>query len=404
MALTLLSGGLVVYSYAGFPLLLSRLSRGRTLPGPVHSPADALPAVDVLLAVHNEEVVLEQKIRATFATTYPRTHLRLLVGSDGSTDHTNALLARLATEFPQLHYTAFAERQGKPGVMQYLSAQATAPVLVLTDANVFFEPTTLFELVKYFANPHVGLVGANVLAPPMLAGPNQGITAQESAYLARENHFKYQESVIWGAAMGAHGGAFAVRRAAYTPAPAGFVVDDFFTSMAALRAGYQVLLNPAARATEDVGYHVAEEFRRKARISVGNFQNAHEFRRLLWPPWRGVAFAFWSHKVLRWLTPHLLLLGLAASMALVARGAGWFWQLALVGQVALPLLGGLDWLLRRAGGPPVAGLRYIRHFYVMNAALLLGWWRYLRRQRSAVWRPTARNQHAGHGPPPRVGP
>ena len=394
MALTLLSGGLVVYSYAGFPLLLGRLSRGRALPGPAHGPADALPAVDVLLAAHNEEVVIEQKIRTTLATTYPPDRLRLLVGSDASTDRTNALLARLAAEFSQLRVTTFAARQGKPGVMQHLSAQATAPVLVLTDANVFFEPTTLFELVKYFANPQVGLVGAHVLAPPPAAGSGQGITAQESAYLARENRFKYQESLIWGAAMGAPGGAFAVRRAAYTPAPAGFVVDDFFTSMAALRAGYQVLLNPAARATEDVGYHAAEEFRRKARISVGNFQNAHEFRALLWPPWRGVAFAFWSHKVLRWLTPQLLLLALAANAALVAGGAGWFWQLALAGQVGLPLLGGLDWLLRRRGGPPVVGLRYVRHFYLMNLALLVGWWRYLRRQRSAVWRPTARNQRA----------
>jgi cellulose synthase/poly-beta-1,6-N-acetylglucosamine synthase-like glycosyltransferase len=384
----LLSGGLVAYSYVGFPLLLRWLSQGKTLPGPVFAPdSPDLPAVDILLAAHNEQEVIEQKIRSTFATTYPLAKVRLLVGSDNSSDQTNALLERLAAEFPQLHATVFAERQGKPGVMQHLSAQATAPVLVLTDANVFFEPDTLYELVKHFARPQVGLVGAGVLAPPVLASHRTGVTAQESAYLARENHFKYQESLIWGAAMGAHGGAFAVRRAAYTPAPVGFVVDDFFISMAALRAGYQVLLNPAARATEDVGDHAAEEFRRKARISVGNFQNLHEFKALLWPMWRGAALAFWSHKVLRWLTPHLLLLSLFATVVLVARGAGWFWQLALAAQLGLPLLG----LLGRVAG---AKLRFVGHFYYMNLALLVGWWRYVRGQRSAVWRPTARNQVA----------
>lgn len=386
-ALVLLSGGLVAYSYVGFPLLLKVLSRGKTLPGPVFAPgAPELPAVDILLAAHNEQEVIEQKIRSTFATTYPLEKVRLLVGSDNSSDHTNALLAKLTAEFPQLHFTAFTERQGKPGVMQHLSTQATAPVLVLTDANVFFGPDTLYELVKHFAHPQVGLVGAGVLAPPVPAGTGAGVTTQESAYLARENHFKYQESLIWGAAMGAHGGAFAVRRAAYTPAPVGFVVDDFFISMAALRVGYQVLLSPAARATEDVGDHAAEEFRRKARISVGNFQNLHEFKALLWPPWRGAALAFWSHKGLRWLTPHLLLVSLAANAALVARGAGWFWQLALAGQLALPLLGLLGGVL------PLAGLRFVRHFYYMNLALLVGWWRYVRGQRSAVWQPTARNQ------------
>ncbi len=391
----LLSGGLVAYSYVGFPLLLNWLSRGKSLPNPVYAPdAPDLPAVDILLAAHNEEEVIEQKIRSTFATTYPLEKVRLLVGSDNSIDQTNALLTRLADEFPQLHVTAFAERQGKPGVMQHLSVQTTAPILVLTDANVFFEPDTLYELVKHFANPQVGLVGAGVLAPLVPPGASAGVTAQESAYLARENRFKYQESLIWGAAIGAHGGAFAVRRAAYTPAPVGFVVDDFFISMAALRAGYQVLLNPAARATEDVGDHAAEEFRRKARISVGNFQNVHEFKALLWPPWRGVAFAFWSHKVLRWLAPHLLLLALAANVALVALGGSWFWQLTLAGQLGLPLLGALGGLLCRAGGPSVAGLRFVGHFYYMNLALLVGWWRYVRGQRSAVWQPTVRNQRA----------
>jgi cellulose synthase/poly-beta-1,6-N-acetylglucosamine synthase-like glycosyltransferase len=382
----LLSGGLVAYSYVGFPLLLRWLSQGKTLAGPVFGPAaPELPAVDILLAAHNEQEVIEQKIRSTFASTYPPEKVRLLVGSDNSNDRTNALLAALAAEFPQLHATIFTERQGKPGVMQHLSAQATAPVLVLTDANVFFEPDTLYELVKHFARQQVGLVGAGVLAPPAPAASRTGVTTQESAYLARENHLKHQESLIWGAAMGAHGGAFAVRRTAYTPAPAGFVVDDFFISMAALRAGYQVLLSPAARATEDVGDHAAEEFRRKARISVGNFQNLHEFKALLWPPWRGAALAFWSHKVLRWLTPHLMLLSLLANVALVARGAGWFWQLALAGQLGLPLLG----LLGRVLG---AGPRFVGHFYYMNLALLVGWWRYVRGQRSAVWKPTVRNQ------------
>ncbi|RZK61888.1 MAG: glycosyltransferase, partial [Hymenobacter sp.] len=205
--IVLLGGGLVAYSYVGFPLLLRWLSRGKTLPGPVFGPAaPELPAVDILLAAHNEEEVMEQKVRSTFATTYPLAKVRLLVGSDNSSDHTNALLAKLAGEFPQLRATVFAERQGKPGVMQHLSTQATAPVLVLTDANVFFEPDTLHELVKYFANPQVGLVGAGVLAPPTPPGAGAGVTAQESAYLARENHFKYQESLIWGAAIGAHGG------------------------------------------------------------------------------------------------------------------------------------------------------------------------------------------------------
>ena len=162
-------------------------------------------------------------------------------------------------------------------------------------------------------------------------------------------------------------------------------------ALAVLRDGFRAINELGAVCYEDVSDHLPEEFRRKARISAGNFQNLKEFRALLWPPWRGVAFAWWSHKVLRWLTPQLLLALLAATAGLVARGAGWVYGLALAGQVGLPLLLLFDVALRRAG-IHWRLLRFITHFYSMNAALLLGYWRYLRGVKTTVWQPTQRFQ------------
>jgi len=379
---------LVAHTYVLFPLLLARLARGRRQNQQVYETADELPPVDILLAAHNEEAVIMEKVRSTFATTYPLDRLRLLVGSDNSSDQTNALLAQLATEYPQLRFEAYRQRTGKPTVIENLARQATAPVLVLTDANVFFAPTTLVELVKHFRNPAIGLVGGNILNPDH---SEAGISGQEKAYLARENLMKYQEGVVWGAMMGAFGGCFAVRRACYHAAPAAFLVDDFYITLAVLRDGYQAINELEAVSYEDVSDHLPEEFRRKARISAGNFQNLKEFRALLWPPWRGVAFAWWSHKVLRWLTPQLLLVLLAATVALVARGGGWVYQLALLGQLGLPLMLLLDAGLRRLGWHSRL-LRFVTHFYSMNAALLLGYWRYLRGIKTTVWQPTQRFQ------------
>jgi cellulose synthase/poly-beta-1,6-N-acetylglucosamine synthase-like glycosyltransferase len=379
---------LVAHTYVLFPVLLARLARGRRQNQDVYGPADEWPAVDILLAAHNEEAVIAEKVRSTFATTYPLDRLRLLVGSDNSSDQTNALLAGLAREYPQLRFEAYAQRTGKPTVIDNLARQATAPVLVLTDANVFFAPDTLRHLVKHFHNPAIGLVGGHIINPDHRA---EGISGQEKAYLERENLMKYQEGVVWGAMMGAFGGCFAVRRACYHPAPAAFLVDDFYISMAVLRDGYQAINELDAVCYEDVSDHLPEEFRRKARISAGNFQNLKAFRSLLWPPWRGVAFAWWSHKVLRWLTPQLLLVLLAATAGLVVGGAGWFFQLALLGQLGLPLLLLLDAALRRRGRHSRL-LRFVTHFYSMNAALLLGYWRYLRGIKTTVWQPTQRFQ------------
>ena len=381
---------LVAHTYVLFPGLLGWLARGRFQNADVYAPAATeLPAVDILLAAHNEEAVIEQKVRSTFATTYPLDRLRLLVGSDNSSDHTNTLLTRLAAEFPQLRFEAYTQRTGKPTVIENLARQAMAPVLVLTDANVFFAPDTLYELVKHFRNPAIGLVGGHILNPEHRA---EGISGQEKAYLERENVMKFQEGVLWGAMMGAFGGCFAVRRACYHSAPASFLVDDFYITMAVLRDGYRAINELDAVCYEDVSDHLPEEFRRKARISAGNFQNLAEFRALLSPKWGGVAFAWWSHKVLRWLTPHLLLGLLAATVGLVALGAGGFYQVALAGQLALPALLLLDAALRRSGRHGRV-LRFVTHFYSMNAALLLGWWRYLRGIKTTVWQPTQRNQH-----------
>ncbi|MDB5235675.1 MAG: hypothetical protein JWR44_2668 [Hymenobacter sp.] len=381
---------LVAHTYVLFPLLLARLARGRQQNQDVYRTDEELPPVDILLAAHNEEAVIVEKVRSTFATTYPLDRLRLLVGSDNSSDDTNALLATLASEYPQLHFEAYAQRTGKPTVIENLARQATAPVLVLTDANVFFAPDTLVELVKHFRNPTIGLVGGHILNPDHSA---EGISGQEKAYLERENLIKFQEGVVWGAMMGAFGGCFAVRRACYHPAPAAFLVDDFYITMAVLRDGYQAINELGAVSYEDVSDHLPEEFRRKARISAGNFQNLKAFSSLLWPPWRGVAFAWWSHKVLRWFTPQLLLVLLGATVGLVARGAGWFFQLALLGQLGLPLLLLLDAALRRVDRHWRL-LRFVTHFYSMNAALLLGYWRYLRGIKTTVWQPTQRFQQS----------
>lgn len=382
---------LIGHTYVLFPVLLQWLAR-RPRPAPpvwAETAAD-LPEVAVLLAAYNEEVVIEEKIRRTFATDYPAHKVTLTIGSDASSDQTDAIVQRLQTEFgpARLRLRRFAGRTGKTRIINELAAEATAPVLVLTDANVFFAPDTLYQLVKYFADARVGLVGGNILNE---AFRREGISFQERAYLLRENRMKHQEGQVWGAMIGAFGGCYAVRREAFRPVPANYLVDDFYLSMQVLADGWRALNALEALAYEDVSNELREEFRRKVRIATGNFQNLRHFRRLLWPPWRGVAFAFLSHKVLRWITPHLLITLLLATAGVVALGGGWVYQLLLAGQLLVPLLLGADWLLRRLGLHNKL-LRFVTHFYAMNAALLRGWWRHRGGVASSVWTPTRRFQ------------
>ncbi len=379
---------LLFHSYVGYPWLMARLARGRRLEGEKVWPPDSheLPTISVLMAAYNEEKVLEKKIESVFHSRYPADKIEFLIGSDNSTDRTHEIALAWAEKWPRLRLRVFEHRQGKPGILNALALEASGEIFVLTDANVFFEPDTLYHLAKHFRDPRIGQVGADFRHPEADPG---GIGRQEGGYIRRESVLKYREGLVWGVMMGAFGGCHAVRAQAFVPNPPHFIVEDFYLSLHVLASDYRAILEPAAQVVEDLPGTIGEEGRRKTRIAVGNWQNLIAWRKLLWPPWKPVAFAWWSHKVLRWLGPFLLLWAWAAA-------ALWALYGGQAGAVALALLTAafvgtpiLDYLCGKMG-LVVTPLRYGTYFLAMNGALLKGFFRFLRGGNSNVWQPTLR--------------
>ncbi len=379
---------LLFHSYVGYPWLMARLVRGRRFAEGNAWPPDSseLPTVSVLMAAYNEEKVLERKIESVYNSRYPTDKIEFLIGSDNSTDRTHEIALAWAEKWPRLRLRVFERRQGKPGILNALSQEASGEIFVLTDANVFFGPDTLYHLAKHFLDPRIGQVGADFRHP--VSDPD-GIGRQEGGYIRRESVLKYREGLVLGAMMGAFGGCHAVRAKAFVPNPPHFIVEDFYLSLHVLASGYRAILEPAAQVVEDLPGTIGEESRRKARIAVGNWQNLIAWRKLLWPPWNPVAFAWWSHKVLRWLGPFLLLWswGAAALWAVGGdrTGIGTF-ALLSAAFVGTPIL---DYLCGKMGFV-VTPLRYGTYFLAMNGALLKGFFRFLRGGNSNVWQPTVR--------------
>jgi cellulose synthase/poly-beta-1,6-N-acetylglucosamine synthase-like glycosyltransferase len=210
---------------------------------------------------------------------------------------------------------------------------------------------------------------------------------EESAYWRYESALKALEG-HHGAVLGANGGLYAIRKAFFRPLHASTVVDDFVLPMRLLLQGRRVAFEPSALAFEETTEDYSREFARRARIAAGNFQSL----KWLWPllsPRRGfVAYAFWSHKVLRWVAPFLLLAAFWANAFLWERGGGLyrFTFLAQGAFYALALLGRVGWLpraLQRAAS-------MANYFVSMNLALATGFWRFLRNSQSAAWERTSR--------------
>lgn len=374
----------IIHSYLLFPLVLIIISGYRKKNGKVYTEEDDLPFVSVLMAVHNEEVVLIRKLRSVFSSVYPEDRFEMLVGSDCSTDRTNEILKIYANDCPSLKYFVYEERQGKPSILNRLREEAAGSILVMTDANVMFGRDTLFELVRHFSDERTGVVAGNIIYTR--TSPS-GISIPEWNFLARETRIKTIEGRVWGCTIGAEGGCYAIRTGLYSPVPKGFAVDDFYISMKILEKGYRSLLEPKAVAYEDVADKLGEAFRRKVRISSGNFMNLKVFRKLLWPPFTGLFFCFFSHKVLRWFGPFALLVILATNIILAPRHE--IYMATLMAQLGILAILIIDYLLRKIRFH-IVFLRFITHFYSMNLALLLGFFKFLQRERTDVWEPTKR--------------
>jgi cellulose synthase/poly-beta-1,6-N-acetylglucosamine synthase-like glycosyltransferase len=312
-------------AYLFYPLGLLGLARLRKRPA--HG-GEGLPTVTLVIPAHNEEKVLEGKLRNALAVDYPRAKLEIVVASDGSRDRTAEIARGFADRGVRL--LDFPRRRGKASVLNDAAAAAGGELLCLCDANVMFRPDALATLVRPFADPAVGAVSGDV----RLASHESDFGEGESLYYRLERAVQLAESRL-GSLMGVDGGMYLLRGALFRPLPPDTILDDFVISMRVLRAGGRVLYEPRAVATENGTPTARQEFRRRVRVSAGAVQS---LKRREWPPLnRPLELGqYFCHKVLRWASPPLLLLLLLANVLLVGQGLGF--RLALATQGAVYLL------------------------------------------------------------------
>lgn len=368
---------LVAYTYLLYPVILFGLSALRPRRGN-RPDGGALPRVTVVVPVFNEATAIGDKLRNLAATEYPPGQLQVLIGSDGSTDATNEVVSAYEKR-ADIRFFAFPHRRGKAAVLNDLVPRADGDVIVFSDANTSYDPAAVSRLASHFSDPTVGAVcGELILTSDERTAGGRG----EGLYWRYENTLKRLESNI-STTIGSVGPVYAIRKSLFRRLPtATAVMDDFLIPLAVLRDGYRIVYEPTAVAYERPSNSVRGEFQRKARIGAANFQVLPAVLPLLTPSYGFAAFALWSHKVLRWIAPLLLVVTFASS-ALLAVGSAFF-RAALLLQMAFlvaALIGSeLDRRRRRSG---IFGLAY--YFLATNAALLVGFGRYVSGRQRPTW-------------------
>ena len=347
-----LLAAVVVYVYAGYPLLLVVLS-ALGARRPVRK-GEIEPGVTLIVSAFNEAAVIAEKIRNSLALDYPREKIEIVVISDASDDGTDEIVGQFAAQGVRL--LRMNDRGGKTLGLNAGVRAAKGEIVVFSDANAMYLPDAIRKMARNFADPAVGaVVGESTYADA--AG---GAQKSESLYWKYETGIKRLETQI-GSTVGGDGAIYAIRRSLYRDMRAD-ALSDFVNPMQIVMAGYRCIYEPEAQSVEEAAEGFDKEFRRKVRIVNRAWRATWTLPALLNPLRFGwFSLELVSHKLLRWLMPLFLVAVLLLNVLLVERAPLYSWLLVL--QLVFYALALAGYLTR--GRPTQPRLIYVPYYFCL---------------------------------------
>jgi cellulose synthase/poly-beta-1,6-N-acetylglucosamine synthase-like glycosyltransferase len=369
-----LSAALILWTQLGYAAALAALDRAlprRAQRASGVAPAGEPPRLSLIVAAHDEERVIEARVKNARELDYPGERFEVIVACDGCSDRTAELAreagADLVLELP---------RGGKIRAQDAAVERARGEIVAFSDANALWDAGAPRELTAAFEDPRVGYACGQVIF--VQAGEGHQAANQEGVYWRYELALRARESRLSSITAG-NGAIYATRRDSY------IVVDpimghDLSLPFKTVKRGMRAVYVPGARAREKMVPTLGGEFARKRRMM------SHTWPILLrggmlsprgYPP--GYAVMIFSHRLLRYCTPGLHAIALAANLALLAIGAGTLYAVTLALQLALLAAAALGGVL---GARPLLIARY---YVLTTASPAAGLWDWLRHCTSASW-------------------
>lgn len=310
VVLGLLAGGLLVTGWVLYPVALwaAVTVSGRRRPA-CADPSD-WPEVEGIIATRETPEAIRARVLNLLAADYPAGRLRVTVALDASAAGSLAAVRAVMADLSQVQVIANEGPAGKAGALNAAVRAAQADLLVFSDTAQAFEPVTIRALLRCLAAPDVA--GASgYLAAAGDRGALGRFWSYETALRALESR--------WDSLVGLTGAVYALRRSAWVPLKDGLINDDMMAALLVRRAGGRVVHCPEAVAVDPRRFTPEQQYSRRVRTLTGVYQQ------LAWYPWLLVPVAnplwleLWCHKLVRLLTPFLLLLTLPAAWPWLSR-------------------------------------------------------------------------------------
>lgn len=304
--LFILSGLLIFWGMIGYPISIKIL--GKIYKNRANSKDYSLkPSVTIMIVAHNEEKVIEKKLKNVCEIDYPKEKLCILVASDNSTDNTNSIVDRYIKKQSDMDIRLYVtkEHKGKTNAQNEAQKTITTEFVVMTDANAMLDKNAIKELMASFTSNEIAYVTGCL----KYINNTNNTAESEKSYWDSDIAIRDIESRIQTITAG-NGALYACRNKDYYDIPLIECHDSSMPFDFALK-GRRAINDMKAIAYEKAGENDQDEFKRKVRMNrliLNVFKNTTKSINFFKYKW--FSYFYFGHRTCRYLLwlNHLILL------------------------------------------------------------------------------------------------
>jgi cellulose synthase/poly-beta-1,6-N-acetylglucosamine synthase-like glycosyltransferase len=254
---------LIFYAFIGYPgslIILNKLGKGKKLV----VDDNYQPTVSIIIPAHNEESVIENKLKNLISLEYPNEKLEIIIASDNSSDRTNDIVKSFCETNKDKNVSLYEvnERKGKTNAQNEAVDICNGEIIVFSDANSILKTNSIKELVKFMSDEIVAYVSGK------LVYTNEEASNTSNAEASYWNYDLFMREVEskFGSITAGNGAIYAIRKSDYVNFDP-IKSHDSAMPIESVLMGKRAVYNKNAVAYEKAGETGKDEFKRKVRMA-----------------------------------------------------------------------------------------------------------------------------------------
>ena len=199
------------------------------------------PLVSIVVATHNEEMIISKKIDNLLSSDYPASKIEIIFVDD-SDDSTPKIILAAAEKSPNIHLLRFEKRMGYSPSMLAGCKAAQGEILILNDAGSFIDTHAISKIVCRLRDPKIGVVTGN----DVILNVDEEAGKSENLYAKSLNFLRISETNM-GSTFFIKGEATGVRKSVVEDIEDANETFDTTTGLYARQKGFKVVYDPEVK-------------------------------------------------------------------------------------------------------------------------------------------------------------